>query len=105
MEKQLSEHLKFIHDKDILHTDIRPANIVLFPKVGWQIIDFDCALLGGSTTTRIQKGSSRYDFSSARIQALGDKCENDAWYVVRDYSKEDDEEMLRRAMDSILSLL
>lgn len=106
IKEQLSKQLAFIHKKNILHTDIRPPNIVFFFKRGWQLIDFDCAeKLTESTRTaitKVQKNSSRYEYSSRRVKQLGNSVEESNWYDVLDYSEEDDREMLDNAIKSIL---
>ncbi len=103
---QLSKQLDFIHSKRILHTDIRPPNIVFFLKRGWQLIDFDCAEKQTDSTrtakTKVQKNSSRYEYSSRRVKELGNSLEDLNWYDVLDYSEADDREMLDNAITSIL---
>ena len=102
--KDLHKHLKYIHSKKLLHTDIRPDNIVYFPGIGWRIIDFDCAVIASSESgvanVDIQKGSSRYDFSSNRVKDLGKNIIFDRdWYTTAaNYSKDDDTEMLNEAV-------
>ena len=100
--KDLHKHLKYIHSKKLLHTDIRPDNIVHFPSIGWRIIDFDCAVIASSesgvTNVKVQKGSSRYNFSSNRVQDLGKNVIDGGWYTADNYSKDDDTEMLNKAI-------
>ncbi len=56
---QLRKCLRHIHSCKILHTDIRPPNLMWFPHLGWQIIDFDRASFVGQIVS-IQKGSDQY---------------------------------------------
>jgi hypothetical protein len=100
----LHNHLKYIHSKNLLHTDIRPDNIVHFPGIGWRIIDFDCAVIAsesGVANVDIQKGSSRYDFSSDRVKDLGGEIIDGNWYTADSYSIDDDKEMLNNAIKHI----
>ena len=73
-----------------------------FPGIGWRIIDFDCAVIASSKSgvadVDIQKGSSRYGFSSIRVKDLGGNIIDRDWYTADNYSKDDDIEMLNNAV-------
>ena len=72
---QVCEGLGYAHQRQIIHRDVKPGNVVVLNDGGVKIVDFGIAQLGNERFTRTgQVIGSLYYMSPEQIQGLDIDC-------------------------------